>query len=261
MSSISTDERVLDRAVFEGLTPEQQHQYYIEHGFLLLPAIVSAEQMTCIAEESGGNNRYDFIDRWPGPAQEALIANPALLAPLHLCYGADLRFFKAVYAEWRTPDEATRQRGRQRLHRDYAPEPGDGDYRNSCAAWCNVGHYLIDLDVDEGALWVVPGSHRLPWHSPANDYEEYAADARMVLAKAGDAVMFHNRTIHAGGVMHSGRPRPTSFMSYRPAWSAPLGDVPEWPEKVVSRADPELRSLLVGQNDGTRIDAFGIARP
>jgi hypothetical protein len=51
----------------------------------------------------------------------------------------------------------------QRLHRDYTPDPRDGDYR-------------------------------------------------MVLAKAGDAVMFHCLTMHAGGVMQSGRPRPRRWV-------------------------------------------------
>ena len=29
----------------------------------------------------------------------------------------------------------------------YNPAPEDGDFRNSCASWCNVGHYLIDLEL------------------------------------------------------------------------------------------------------------------
>ena len=240
------------------LSPAEQRQYYAENGFVLLPKVVSPEQMQRIAVEASGNERYDFEKLWPGPALEGLITNPLLIGLVRRCYGEDLRFFKAVYAEWRDPNEATVQMGRQRLHRDYTPEPADGDFRNSCASWCNVGHYLIDLEADEGPLWVVPRSHQLAWSVERRSFEQLADDARMVLAKAGDAVMFHNRTIHAGGVMRSGRPRPSVFLSYRPAWAAPLGTVPEWPAQIVHQAPPELLPLLSGQNDGLCVDAWGI---
>ena len=83
----------------------------------------------------------------------------------------------------------------------------------------------------------------------------------MVLAKAGDAVLFHCLTIHAGGVMRSRRPRPSAFMSYRPGWAAPLSPVDEWPEEVVHSATPELRTLLAGQNDGVPVGPEGIINP
>ncbi|MDP6650912.1 MAG: phytanoyl-CoA dioxygenase family protein, partial [Gammaproteobacteria bacterium] len=257
-SSHVANDKVLDRTIFETLSPEQQREHYAEYGFVLLPNVVSPEQMANIAEEAGGSPRYDFIERWPGPALEATITNPKLLEALRRCYGEDIRFFKAVYEEWRDHSEENRQRGRQRLHRDYTPTPENGDYRNSCASWGNVGYYLIDLEVDEGPLWVVPRSHKLAWTSQDSNFEQYASDARMVLAKAGDAVMFHNLTIHAGGIMRSGKPRPSVFPSYRPAWAAPLGTVHEWPEVIVDQASPALRRLLAGQNDGVRVDAYGI---
>ena len=80
----------------------------------------------------------------------------------------------------------------------------------------------------------------------------------MVLAKAGDAVLFHCLTIHAGGVMGSRRPRPSAFLSYRPGWAAPLAPVAEWPDAVVRGAPPELRALLAGQNDGVPVGPEGI---
>ena len=250
---------VLDRAPFVDMSPEEQHAYFAEWGLVLLPGVVSPEHSERIVAESAGENRYDWIERWPGPAQEELITNPKLLGPLRRCYGEDIRFFKSVYAEWRDNNPDNRQRGRQRLHRDYDPDPAHDDYRNSCAAWVNVAHYLIDLEIDEGPLWVVPASHRMPWVEERGDFEHHAADARMVLAKAGDAVMFHNRTMHAGGVMQSGRPRPSVFLSYRAGWAAPMGEVPEWPAEVVEAAAPELRRLLQGLNDGVRVDPYGIA--
>jgi hypothetical protein len=254
------NDKIVSRSTFETLSPGQQQQYYSENGFVLLPEVVSPEQMARIAAEVGGSERYDFDAGWPGAALEELVTNPRLLGLVRRCYGEEPRFFKAVYTEWHSPNEATVQMGRQRLHRDYTPDPEDGDFRNSCVSWCNVGHYFIDLEADEGPLWVVPGSHRLAWTAERHNFEQFAGDARMVLAKAGDAVMFHNRTMHAGGVMQSRRPRPSAFLSYRPAWAAPLGAVAEWPAQIVDGASPTLRSLLTGQNDGACIDAWGIVQ-
>ena len=253
------NDKVLDRPPFVEMSPEQQQRYFAEWGFVLLPGIVTPEHIERIIAEEEGENRYDWIERWPGPAQEEMITQPRLLAAIRRSYGEDIRFFKSVYAEWREINEETRERGRQILHRDYDPgAPGHGDFRNSCAAWVNVGHYLIDLDIDEGPLWVVPGSHRLPWVDARGNFEHHADDARMVLCKAGDAVMFHNRTMHAGGVMQSGRPRPSVFLSYRAGWAAPMGEVPEWPTEVVARASAELRPLIEGLNDGVRVDPYGV---
>ena len=258
----SAGDQVLDRARFEGLSPRQQLDFYNENGFLLIPEAVSAGQMQRIDTELSAREiprRWDYWDEWPGPELESLIANPRLLEPLHLCYGDDLRFFKSVYTEWRDRVATELENRRQRLHRDYTPEATDGDYRNSCASWVNVGHYFIDLDVDEGPLWVVPGSHRLAW-TGQREFEEFGDQARMGLARAGDAVMFHWLTLHAGGAMASGNPRPSVFQSYRVGWAAPLDTVPEWPEEIVRQAPPELQKLLEGLNDGTRFGVHGMSR-
>lgn len=262
MTDTPANEKVLDRSIFVDMTLVEQHQYYSEYGFVLLPTIVSAEQIAgvVVEAEAGNYSHHDYIKGWPGPVLEQLIANPKLLQPLRRFYGEDLRFFKSVYAEWRDADEGKKQLGRQNFHRDYNPEPVDGDYRNSCACWCNVGQYLIDLDIDEGPLWVVPGSHKMAWTLGRSNLEHFADDARMVLAKAGDAVVFHNFTMHAGGLMRSGRPRPSIFQSYRPGWAAPLATVQEWPEQVVNGAAPALRRLLLGLNDGLRVDNYGIVQ-
>ena len=93
MSDISPSEKVLDRSVFTNMTPGQQQHYFAQFGFVLLPNIVSAVQIERIATEAGGLQRYDYIERWPGPVLEELITNPKLLQPLELAYGTDLRFF------------------------------------------------------------------------------------------------------------------------------------------------------------------------
>ena len=108
------DGRVMSRSMFETLSPEQQQQYYLDNGFILLPGVVSGEQIERIAAEVSGSPRYDLIERWHGPGLESLLANPQLLQPMRRCYGEDLRMFKAVYEEWRDPDEKKKEVGRRR---------------------------------------------------------------------------------------------------------------------------------------------------
>ncbi len=108
------DGRVMSRSMFETLSPEQQQQYYLDNGFILLPGVVSGEQIERIAAEVSGSPRYDLIESWHGPGLESLLANPQLLQPMRRCYGEDLRMFKAVYEEWRDPDEKKKEVGRQR---------------------------------------------------------------------------------------------------------------------------------------------------
>ena len=126
------------------------------------------------------------------------------------------------------------------------------EYR--CPTWCtgwrraeglSEEHTLLGQSLQIGRGHGV--SHGLEDHDPV-----------MVLARRGDAVMFHNLTMHAGGAMKSGRRRPSLFQSYRSAWAAPLGKIPEWPDEVVRRSPPELRRPLEGLNDGLRVDIHGI---
>ena len=58
---------------------------------------------------------------------------------------------------------SVRREQRQGLHRDFDPAGHWGkDFRNSCDRWCNIGIYLRDQTPEEGPLWVVPGSNRMP---------------------------------------------------------------------------------------------------
>ena len=249
------------RKDFAGLTVREQHAFLVENGFLWVPDAITPEQVARIIDEMGGAeapNRLEFDEHWPGGTLAEIIASPKVIAPLRACYGHDIRFFKGVFATWTSQSEENLARGRQILHRDYTGFEPPVDARNTQASWCNVGFYLIDLQVDEGPLWVVPGSHRDADKRHRLELDGRAEEARMVLAQAGDAVLFHSTTMHAGGVMQSRRPRPSAFLSYRPGWAAPLGPVAEWPDQVMASASPEVRELMRGQNDGVPVGPDGI---
>lgn len=248
------DKRCIDRSVFEGMSSEQQRAYFDEHGFLIVPNAVNPEQIRRILTEVDAEGwkigSVDFGEHWPPPSIVELVVNPHILTAVKTCYGSDIRFFKGVYSNWLHIDkERRRNQIRQPFHLDYATG-GKGDFRNTCASWVNVGIYLVDLSSDRGPLWVIPGSRHWLHLGPQQDFEHLNDRARMVLARAGDAVLFHCFTLHAGGIMKTAEPRHSIFNSYRPGWAQPVGPVPEWPQEIVHNAPPDLRKLLEAQNKG-----------
>ncbi|GAB5539477.1 MAG: hypothetical protein Salg2KO_15800 [Salibacteraceae bacterium] len=77
---------------------------------------------------------------------------------------------------------------------------------------------LVDTTIENGALCVIPGSHKLfdhPRSSPSPQSKSAIADhlftlfpyARPIPMKAGQALVFDNRTIHASPPNISGQPR------------------------------------------------------
>jgi ectoine hydroxylase-related dioxygenase (phytanoyl-CoA dioxygenase family) len=101
--------------------------------------------------------------------------------------------------------------------------------------WCP----LVDVEASNGALRVLPGSHRLvsniqgPLIPPF--FGSYAGDLadRTVLVplKAGEAVMFDTTILHASGLNHTDRPR----MAAGSRWA------PEDASQVLYRQDPTSR--------------------
>jgi hypothetical protein len=83
---------------------------------------------------------------------------------------------------------------------------------------------LDDVDVDNGCVWVVHGSHRgglLPHKRPSDDAWHLtvpiAGDGMPVPLAAGEAVAFTGYTLHRSLRNGSSRPRRAFFMEYAPA--------------------------------------------
>src|SRR5581483_11117001 len=79
-----------------------------------------------------------------------------------------------------------------------------------------VLNYAVDTDLENGALHVVPGSHRLGpvehvddrWAGLALDDPAWWERAVPVCGQAGDAIIFHALTVHGSLENRSPRPRP-----------------------------------------------------
>src|SRR5438876_935776 len=86
-------------------------------------------------------------------------------------------------------------------------------------------NYVVDTDLVNGALHVVPGSHRMGTlrhidtfsHLGLNEHEWPWESALPIIGQAGDSIFFHVRTIHGSKENHSDKPRPVFINRYRAA--------------------------------------------
>jgi phytanoyl-CoA hydroxylase len=83
--------------------------------------------------------------------------------------------------------------------------------------------YVVDTDLVNGALHVVPGSHRLGQLRHVDTFSHLGLDpdewpwerSLPIIGQAGDSIFFHVRTIHGSQENHSDKPRPVFINRYR----------------------------------------------
>ena len=84
-------------------------------------------------------------------------------------------------------------------------------------------NYAVDTNLQNGALYVVPGSHRMGTIKHIDTFSHLGLDpgewpwerALPITGQAGDAIFFHYRTIHGSQENHSDKPRPVFIHRYR----------------------------------------------
>lgn len=111
-----------------------------------------------------------------------------------------------------------------------------------------VLNYVVDTDLVNGALYVVPGSHLLGQlghidtfsHLGLSDAEWPWERALPVIGSAGDSIFFHVRTVHGSRENHSEQPRPVFINRYRRADDY----VVVGGSSVANRADSEKRAAM-----------------
>ena len=86
-----------------------------------------------------------------------------------------------------------------------------------------VLNYAVDTDLQNGALHVVPGSHRLGTLNHIDTFSNLGLDAEEwpwekalpICGSAGDSIFFHYKTIHGSQENHSNSARPVFIHRYR----------------------------------------------
>lgn len=85
--------------------------------------------------------------------------------------------------------------------------------------------YVVDTDLVNGALHVIPGSHRMGTLPHVDTFSHLGLEATEwpweralpIVGQAGDAIFFHVRCIHGSQENHSQKPRPVFIHRYRRA--------------------------------------------
>lgn len=107
-------------------------------------------------------------------------------------------------------------------------------------------NYAVDTDLVNGALYVVPGSHKFGTLTHVDTFSHLGLDedewpwerALPITGQAGDSIFFHYRTIHGSQENHSEKPRPVFINRYR----RPDDYVTVGATTVENRAEAEKRA-------------------
>ncbi len=154
----------------------------------------------------------------------------------------------------------------------YPPEPPETERVTKAAHWhqdggrpvpemerphprlsLKVSYWLTDVTHrDNGAMRLIPGSHKLDTLSPRSDPDDDPEGAMDLLVKRGTAVLFDRRMWHSRGWNFSDVTRKALFMGYSYRWLRGL-DYNLMPTELLEKCDPIRRQLL---GDGVDIKGW-----
>lgn len=228
-----------------GVTKEtlsvQERGLLLKNGYLLFPKLISSAKCQVLAElidqevpdssnSEPGAERLSDLTRM-GPEFDILWQHPKLLAAVNAVLGDDMMLSSLDY---RSPLPGS---GLQGLHRD----KGSG--------YCNAMWFIDEFTPRNGAIRVVPGSHRFDSEpkevmSERQQVSAVAGQSR-ITAKSGSLLVFDAALWHAGGPNMSAGKRRACLSFWRTRRSS--DDRLEWVERrraLAARTPPAGRILL-----------------
>ena len=111
---------------------------------------------------------------------------------------------------------------------------------------CNFGIYLAEMTLEQGPLYVVPGSHR--WHREPepDDVHRPHPDEVALVVPAGSAVAFDGQLWHTGSRNATDRPRRGLFAYSSHYWMKRMDEFYErpLPSAILESEDPRVRQLF-----------------
>lgn len=134
-------------------------------------------------------------------------------------------------------------------HRDIMGMPGDLGHANVPRVEIKIAYYLTDLsEPQSGVTLVAPGSNHLKGPLEIPEGQPDPAGVVEPSLRPGDALLFENRTFHAGGVNLSGRARKAVMFGYSYYWMGNFDYVTQ-PDEVLEKVDDIGKQLLGGLKD------------
>lgn len=231
-----------------GVISDKDVDFYNRHGYLLIGNVLSPGDLASLraqvdawveASRAIDHNddfydledthsasaprvrRFTFPDRRSGVFRK-LVDHPVVMLALERLWGCGVRFAKSKLNMKTAGGGAAVE-----WHQDWAFYP----HTNDCVA--AVGFMIDDMTPENGAMMVIPGSHRGPVYSHhangvfcgAIDVLEQKLDvsaAVHITGPAGTVTIHHARTLHASAPNHSAMPRRFLLHQYAAADAWPL---------------------------------------
>ena len=241
------------------LTEDQRRQFE-EEGYLVVRGVLEQSEIerlteksdTLLASDSQKNRlvweRSDGFRNLIGRDDVfiPLIKNEKVLPLIVEILGYNIRLLSS-HVIYRLPDspETPDTMRSPTWHRDIAGSTHDLGHDKTPRMEIKAAFYLTDCrKPTSGATLICPGSNNLKDPPP---FAEGAPDPEGVVEPSlapGDALLFENRTWHAGGLNRSGRTRKCLIYGYGFRWLAP--DVPIESDVVAKLAEDEIAYQLAG---------------
>jgi phytanoyl-CoA hydroxylase len=245
---------------------DAQREAYDRDGFIVIPDVFSPSEIDELrrvtdefvrksAQVTANDNVYDLEDsHTPEEPRVRRLKAPHLIHDAYFRASRNPKVVEILTDLWGTVRFDTGKLNMKSAgygapiewHQDWAFYPHTNE---DLAA---VGIMLDDVDMENGPMLVVPGSHKGPIHDHhgpngrfcgAMDPEQCDIDlskALPCLGRAGSITVHHVRAVHGSATNFSGRPRRFLLFQYRAADAWPLLGLKEGIEKFNEQ-------LLVGE--------------
>ena len=237
------------------LTVEQRIRSIELDGYVVIPDLLSANQLDAIRDELSRlpTTAVDYSEHQRGcskvpwtdsPTTIRVIALPTMIEFLTTLFGDELICTSCAYAVSQPGHPGIA------IHTDAQPY-GSKIFGLAASAPClvRVLYYLDELTPERSPFKVIPRSH-LSLHADGNPYRRYLShdDEVMVTCRAGSAVIINQKVFHANYPNYSDSDRRMLAIAYRPAWAAPIGDIPDHDPERVGTLPPEVRPFFRSLN-------------
>lgn len=238
-------------------------QQFCEDGYAILENVLTRDQIDSVnaaIDRHVADHPEDLCHLKPGftdictpikysDAFDLLVEHPATLNLLSDILGEDLALEEiSVIIRDPTTDLEEFKGWHRDLIRDYE--------RRHEIPYISSVFYLTDVGAQDHCLAIIPGTHdRLIDMDPKDCTPDAGVD---VIAKAGTAVVFHGRCIHAARLKSLSRQRRSVHIYYGRAGQPRTTEWTYFPERLRKKEDPNLPPELYAKWNETRvIDGVG----
>lgn len=237
---------------------EAERERFREDGFLILQGVLDADQVAHIsesgdrlyAEATGGfrlnHNSWDGISNCLArdPAFHPLLTNSRVLSAVVQLLSPRIHLLSSQYISSRSLSPEEVRDWKPLWHRDLFGTTRDLGSENLPLMAIKCGFILTDhLEPNSGVTLFAPGTHihrKGPMVPEGQVHPPTVTEPRV---RAGDAILFENRTGHSHGLNTSGRTRRCVMLNFGYRWLMPF-DYVSYDEAFQAQFSPVAQALF-----------------